>query len=49
MFERKVSGMLSKYEFMFRIVSFTESPPNFSSTALAIVRATIASATTPAA
>jgi hypothetical protein len=49
MIERNVSGILVRYDSRLRAVSETESPPNFTSTALAIVRATIASATTPAA
>ena len=40
---------LSRYDVTLRRVSATESPPNFSATASANTRATIASATMPAA
>src|ERR1700733_5919181 len=39
----------SQYPSKFRFISFSESPPNFSTTSLATVSATIASAATPAA
>jgi hypothetical protein len=41
--------MLAKKESRLRFVSATESPPNFSKTAFANTKATIASATIPAA
>src|SRR5690606_19205703 len=46
---RSASGIAARYASRLRFVSPTESPPNFSSTELASTRATIASATTPAA
>src|SRR5699024_1497959 len=46
---RRFSGPAATYASRFRFVSATESPPNFSTTASARTRETIASATTPAA
>src|SRR4029453_2961790 len=46
---RSPSGMAARYAAWLRAVSATESPPNFSRHASASTRATIASATTPAA